>query len=152
MTAIPEKPFEYDYSIRLLARFVLLAVVSLATTSCAVEPSAPPSMPPLPQPPVDADTTIESDKTLVSKPILARFDLSYWHQRTSLPADELEMYLGEWACGFVYREAVAPGQWVLVGVTKNHSYTPILDIYGDRTGNRTRNETVYYHFELADSD
>ena len=101
---------------------------------------------------IEADTAIQSDESLVTRPILAHVDLSYWHQKTSLPAEELEMYHGEWACGLSYREAVPTGQWVLVGVTKNHGYTPILDVYSDRTGNSTKNDTVYYHFELADTD
>ena len=152
MIAFPRMPFVPDCSTRLFARAILLVAASLATLSCVVGPSSPLSTPLLPQPMIETDTTIQSDKSLVTKPILVRVDLSYWHQKTSLPAEELEMYLGEWACGFVYREAVPPGQWVLAGVTKDHGYTPILDIYGDRTGNSTKNDTVYYHFELVDTD
>ena len=152
MIPFAKMPFVSECSTRLLDRAILLVAASLATLSCAVEPSSPLSTPLLPQPMIEADTTIQSDKSLVIKPILARVDLSYWHQKTSLPAEELEMYLGEWACGFVYREAVPSGQWVLVGVTKDHGYTPILDIYGDRTGNSTKNDTVYYHFQLVETD
>lgn len=52
----------------------------------------------------------------------------------------------------VYREAVPPGQWVLVGVSEEQRYTPILDIFGDQTGGSTKNDTVYYHFQLVDSE
>ncbi len=152
LAATLEEPFDLEVAMRPLARIALLIAFLMAIISCANEPASPPAALPLPQPLVEAEATNESDKTAPAEPILPLFDVSHWHQRTSLPADAREMYLGEWACGIAYREAVPLGQWVLVGVTENRSYTPILDIYEDRTGNSTRNDIVYYHFELSDSD
>ena len=161
LAATLEEPFDLEVAMRPLARIALLIAFLMAIISCANEPASPPAALPLPQPLVEAEATNESDKTApawqLQQPkgfswVSPLFDVSHWHQRTSLPADAREMYLGEWACGIAYREAVPLGQWVLVGVTENRSYTPILDIYEDRTGNSTRNDIVYYHFELSDSD
>lgn len=88
--------------------------------------------------------------SLPSGPISASFDLSYWEELTGLP-DGAE--LNFWTCGTMLLELViSQGEWRLVGISEDNHYTPILDIYNDRTGNRVNNGTVYYHFKLFPAD
>jgi hypothetical protein len=76
--------------------------------------------------------------------------LSAWNERTSYPDENLDWFSDGVMCGGVKPEPIAPGQWKLVGIIVNLSYTPILDIYSDRTGLPTKNDsTFYYHFRLS---
>ena len=146
MTTIPEKPFSLTFPPQLIA-----LIAGLATASCAIESASAPSALPLPALELAADTAIEPGEPLEPRPSLGNIDLSYWDYRTSLPDSELLMFEDGFFCGLIYPEAVPPGQWVLVGISEVQRYTPILDIYRDQTGNRTKNDTVYYHFQLVDS-
>ena len=128
---------------------IALVALSLASASCAVEESSLHSSPPMLQPEVLTTTAVETGSDLAHEPILGQFDLSYWETVTSLPET---VFIEPWACGLVYRERVPSSQWRLIGVTDNPRYTPILDIYSDKTGNSTANDIVYYHFQLADSE
>lgn len=145
MTTIPEKPFSITLPPQLIA-----LIAGLATASCAIE-SAPASALPLPALELTDDTEIEPGEFLEPELSLGNIDLSFWNSLTSAPDDVLDIYVGDFICGWSFREAVPPGQWVLVGVSEEQRYTPILDIYRDQTGNRTKNDTVYYHFQLVDS-
>lgn len=146
MTTIPEKPFSLTFPPQLIA-----LVAGLATASCAIKAASPTSALPLPALEVAADIAIKPGEPLEPRPSLGNIDLSYWDYRTSAPDDVLDIYVGDYVCGWSFREAVPPGQWVLVGISEVQRYTPILDIYQDQTGNRTKNDTVYYHFQLVDS-
>ena len=135
-------------------RFTLigkLAVILLATVSCAVEPS-PSTALPLPVLELAADTAIKPGEPIEPKPNLGNIDLRYWHNLTSPPESEFDVHVGGFYCSLIYPLAVPPGQWVLVGVSEEQRYTPLLDIYSDQTGSSTKNDTVYYHFQLVDSD
>ena len=131
---------------RVLARVLFLGFAPLVTASCVAPQSS------VPQPELVTYTAIGRLDTSVTEAISANPDLSYWDNRTSLSNREIDLYFEGFACGLVYPEPVAPGQWVLIGVSENPNYTPILDIYSDRTGNSSTNSTVYYHFKLTDSD
>lgn len=129
---------------RLLTRIFLLIVASLVTTSCAIQQLS------LPQPEIVADTRIALRDTPPPRPILARPDLSYWDMQTTYPDHDFDLYQGGFVCGLVNSEPVTLGQWNLVGISENLSYTPLLDIYSDRTEQRTRNDaTYYYYFQLS---
>jgi len=130
---------------QLLTRIFLLIVASLVTTSCAIQQRS------LPQPEMVAGSQIALRDLPPPRPILARPDLSYWEMQTSYPGHDFDLYQGGFACGLVYSEPepVALGQWNLVGISETR-YTPLLDIYSDRTGQRTRNDaTYYYYFQLS---
>jgi hypothetical protein len=128
-----------------------LAAILLATASCAVELS-PPSALPLPALELNAATAIEPGEPLERRPNLGSIDLWFWHNRTNPPESELDVQVGDFVCSLIYPLAVPPGQWVLVGVSEEQHYTPILDIYSDQTGISTKNDTVYYHFQLVESE
>ncbi len=131
---------------RVLARVFLFSFAPIVSTSCVTPQSS------VPQPELVTYTAIDWLDTPVTEAISPNPDLSYWDNRTSLPNREIDLYLEGFACGLVYPEPVAPGQWVFIGISENPNYTPILDIYSDRTGNSSTNSTVYYHFKLTDWD
>ena len=132
-------------------RLYALAIFLLVTASCAVE-SPPRSALPAPSLELANNTAIGPGEPVEPRPNLGNIDLSYWHYRTSPPENDLDIYVGEFICSLQWRESVPVGDWVLVGISEQQRYTPILDIYGDQTGSRTKNDTVYYHFQLIDSE
>lgn len=151
MPPIPNTPYSLKPLAQFLAPVTTLATVLLATVSCATESPSPSALP-VPTPELAAETGFKPNNPLEPRPNLGNIDLSYWNYRTSPPEEELDLYVGDFICGFMYREAVPPGKWVLVGVSEEQRYTPILDIYSDQTGSSTQNDTVYYHFQLINSE
>lgn len=122
--------------------------LALATLSGITACNSFPEIVSLPSPDIEVGQTAAFSPAIPfqAKPGLASFDLSYWDKRTS-PRDWPELNMG--TCSMIFLEPeVAQGEWRLVGVSEDARYTPILDIYNDRTGNRGSNGTVYYHFKL----
>jgi hypothetical protein len=125
-------------------RAVLTGLTSATVLACAIQQTD------VPHPELVADAAVGPFEITVPIVIPAQPDVSYWEARTSLPELVFDAHIGGFMCGLVYSAPAPDGQWVLVGVTENPKYTPILDIYGERSGNGSSNDTVYYHFRVRD--
>lgn len=140
-------PFALEPFVRLFFQMFVLILASLISLSCATQQQT------LPKLDLEVDAPVELPKLSASSPFIARPDSSYWDDLTVHPDQDFDSFLVGGMCGLVYTEPVALGQWNLVGVSSNSVYTPVLDIFSDKTGRSTNNDTTYYyHFQLSSMD
>lgn len=80
-------------------------------------------------------------------------NLLKWEAFTSRPSADIDDSLNLYTCGvYDWLPQIPPSSWFLTGAQATPVYKPILDIEAMRTGTPSRNETIYYHFRLKNSE
>jgi hypothetical protein len=83
----------------------------------------------------------------VSLPRVDRWSAVFDNRADELAARDWHGFL----CGFPEPNSPQPGPWRLSGISPVY-YTPIMDIYADRTKSGTSGTTVYYRFRYVATD
>ena len=80
----------------------------------------------------------------VSLPRVDRWSAVFEYRANELAA----MHWHDFHCGFLEPMSPQPGPWRLSGISPVY-YTPIMDIYANRTKSGTSGTTVYYRFRYV---
>ena len=104
---------------------------------------------------LEARPAINQLTSLVEPLPEARYDLrkaelgeNYWSDLVRYSAPGADNPYAGFYCGLYEIPSPKPGAWQFVGASKSLTYVPILDLYAERRGLRSKNDLVYYHFEL----